>query len=209
MLPTHEFIRPYLKAGGIAVDVGAHIGTHTVCMMRALGPQGKVYSFEPHPEIYPALEYNIAKEIRDNPQAARAVALKLAAGSKRALIELYCNPTNYASNTTLDNVFDCKLPLEVEMIALDQIIPEEEEICLIKIDVEGGEYRVLQGTEKLLQRWHPVIFMEFSENFLPLAGITEEEFYAWLRDRGYSGFVPFPQDWIRAGHHAHDLLVLP
>lgn len=208
-LRTHEFIDPYLKEGTSAIDGGAHIGTHTVSMMRALGTGGHVYSFEPHPEIYPALEHNIAKEMLDNPLGAKAIPYQLALGTTAHKAQLFCNPTNFASNTVLDNVFDCKLPLEIEVVTLDEIIPQEEEICFIKLDVEGGEYKVLQGAEKLLARWHPVIFMEFSENFLPLAGITEQELYAWFRERGYSRFVPFPEDWVRAGHHAHDLLVLP
>jgi hypothetical protein len=49
--------------------------------------------------------------------------------------------------------------------------------------------------------------MEFSENFMPLAGISEEQLFDFLRELGYSNFVPFPEEWIRAGHHAHDLLV--
>lgn len=208
-LPTFQFIEPYLKPGGSVIDVGAHIGTHSIPMMRKLGPGGIVYAFEPHPEIFPALQHNVHKEYQDRPQGATCTMLRYAVGASRGVARFYCNPTNYASNTLLDNVFDCKLPLEVELISLDQIIPEDQEICFIKIDVEGGEWDVIHGAEKLVKRWHPVIFMEFSENFLPLVGISDEQFYTYLRELGYARFVPFPEDWVKAGHHAHDLLVLP
>jgi FkbM family methyltransferase len=209
-LPTHEFIRPYLKAGSTAIDVGAHIGTHTVTMMQALGPQGRVYAFEPHPDIFPVLKHNVKKQSLDSQSVAQCVTLPYAAGSNRGLVQFFCNPINYASNTLLSNVFDCKSRIEVEITTLDFIIPDEEDdICFIKIDVEGGEWDVIHGAEKLIRRCHPAIFMEFSENFLPMTGISDQEFYDYLRSLDYSRFIPFPQEWILAGHHAHDLLVLP
>jgi len=208
-LPTFQFIEPYLPPGGTAIDVGAHIGTHSIPIMRKLGCGGKVYSFEPHPEIFPVLKHNINKEQTDNPDGAVCTLLPYAAGANRGVVQFFCNPVNYASNTVLPNVFDCKRRIEVEMTTLDFIIPEDEPICFIKIDVEGGEWDVIHGAEKLVRHWHPVIFMEFSENFLPMTGVSDEQFYEYLRGLGYQKFVPFPEEWIRAGHHAHDLLVLP
>jgi FkbM family methyltransferase len=207
-LRTQGFIFPYLKPGTVALDVGAHIGNFTVPIMRALGPEGLVLAFEPHPGIFPCLFHNVQKERRGNPYAADCKLFEQAVGAEDGILKLHCNPGNYASNTLLDNVFDCSVPAaDVKVVTLDTV-SEDLEISFIKIDVEGGEYNVLRGARKLLNRWHPIIFMEFSENFLPLTGITEEQLLAYLREQGYSRFVPFPEDWVRQGHHPHDLLVL-
>jgi FkbM family methyltransferase len=207
-LPTHRFIAPYLKPGTVVLDVGAHIGNFTVPIMRAIGPAGLVLALEPHPGILPCLLHNVDKERRQNPAAAGCTILNYAAGAEDGILKLHCNPTNYASNTLLTNVFDCSVPaVDVKVVPLDAISDGGREISFVKIDVEGGEFQVLKGAQRLLKQHHPAIFMEFSENFLPLAGVTEEELFAFLRELGYSNFVPFPEDWIRAGHHAHDLLV--
>jgi predicted methyltransferase len=36
-----------LKPGDVAIDAGAHIGSHTFPMALTVGPEGKVYAFEP------------------------------------------------------------------------------------------------------------------------------------------------------------------
>jgi FkbM family methyltransferase len=212
-LPTHDFVRPYLKPGSVGIDVGAHIGNFTIPMMRALGKDGLVVAYEPHPSIFECLQANVAKERAENPQAAECIMVRSALGpGPRASQALYCNPTNYASNTLLEGILSWPPTVTVEVVPLDegiQALNLGREISFIKIDVEGGELGVLRGAKELLSRCHPVLFMETSENFFPVAGVTEEEFFIYLRSLGYQRFVPFPQAWIDAGNHAHDVLALP
>ena len=35
--------------GGVALDVGANVGLHTIVMSRLVGPAGRVFAFEPDP----------------------------------------------------------------------------------------------------------------------------------------------------------------
>jgi Methyltransferase FkbM domain len=99
--------------------------------------------------------------------------------------------------------------LDVKVVPLDALNTAGRRISFIKIDVEGGEFQVLKGSQRLLKEHHPVLFFEFSENFMPLAGISEEQLFNFLRELGYQRFIPFPQTWVDAGHHAHDVLALP
>ncbi|MDS4020242.1 MAG: FkbM family methyltransferase [Candidatus Competibacter sp.] len=46
--------------GGVAVDIGANIGAHTLTLAKALGPSGTVLAFEPNPLVRSVLERNIA-----------------------------------------------------------------------------------------------------------------------------------------------------
>lgn len=211
-LPTHDFIRPFLKAGSIAIDVGAHIGNFTVPIMRALGKDGLVVSYEPHPTIYDCLRANVAKERSENLQAAPCVPLRYALGPEEREQQLFCNPTNYASNSLLEGVFSREVPMvTVEVRRLDDTLRDlgvaDREVSFVKIDVEGAEWNVLRGATELLARHHPVLFFETSENFVAIR--DEEAFFEWLREAGYRTFIPFPQVWIEQGHHAHDMLVLP
>jgi FkbM family methyltransferase len=196
----------------MVIDVGAHIGNFTIPMMRALGKDGLVLAYEPHPSIFGCLQANVAKERAENPQVADCIMQQAALGPTAGLQKLYCNPTNCASNTLLEGILSWPPTVEVDVMSLDESIQAfglEREISFIKIDVEGGELGVLRGAGALLNRYHPALFMETSENFFPISGATEEEFFAYLRWLGYQRFVPFPQAWIDAGHHAHDTLALP
>ena len=63
-------------------------------------------------------------------------------------------------------------------------------VDVIKIDVEGYEYEVFKGGEKILEKYHPVIFMEFSPVFY-IQDYREkaQEFVVLLKNKGYQ-FLP-------------------
>src|SRR5262249_13704835 len=56
-----RFGRSVLKPGDTAVDVGAHIGLFAMHMGAAVGPEGKVYAFEPLDANAELLERSIAE----------------------------------------------------------------------------------------------------------------------------------------------------
>ena len=43
---------------------------------------------------------------------------------------------------------------------LDNIIPPNEKIDFIKIDVEGSEWDVIEGATNLIMKWKPMIMLE-------------------------------------------------
>lgn len=45
-----------LSPGDVAVDVGAHVGKHTLPMARLVAPEGKIIAFEPIPEKFDKLK---------------------------------------------------------------------------------------------------------------------------------------------------------
>jgi hypothetical protein len=53
---------------------------------------------------------------------------------------------------------------EIDIFCLDSIFPKEFYPKVIKIDVEGFEMEVLKGAKNLIQRKHPILIIEFSEN---------------------------------------------
>ena len=48
-----------ISKGDIVVDVGAHIGTHTLTFARIVGDKGTVFAFEPDPRNFEILRKNI------------------------------------------------------------------------------------------------------------------------------------------------------
>ena len=69
--------------------------------------------------------------------------------------------------------YDVKTPdieeINVKLELLDHIIPVEQSIQFIKIDVEGAELGVLNGAKKLLSKQKPFVVFEF--------GLGASDFY--------------------------------
>jgi tRNA G37 N-methylase Trm5 len=56
---TVRLFERILRAGDVVVDIGAHVGYFTLIAARSVGPEGRVYAFEPDPENYALLVRNI------------------------------------------------------------------------------------------------------------------------------------------------------
>src|SRR4051794_23344965 len=56
---TFSFLRAHCGRGDTAMDLGAHLGLFTVVMARLVGPNGRVFSFEPTPQTRAVLEKTV------------------------------------------------------------------------------------------------------------------------------------------------------
>jgi FkbM family methyltransferase len=136
-----------VRQGDTVVDVGAHIGTFTVPLARAVGPTGRVIAFEPIPKNFEVLTENVEQN-----GLARTVTLVQTAVSDRSL-GLKAVP--FTGNTGGVHLVEGG---DLECITLDSF--ELEKVDLIKIDVEGMEHQVLTGGAELIGRCCPVISFE-------------------------------------------------
>jgi FkbM family methyltransferase len=74
----------------------------------------------------------------------------------------------------------------IKAVQLDTFYEDRSNPDIIKIDVEGGEARVLFGAEKVLERSHPTLFIEFHlGERLTEFGHRYEEVVEFLEGLGY------------------------
>ena len=72
----------------------------------------------------------------------------------------------------------------VNMVKIDDII--NEKIDLIKIDIEGSEYKALKGSINLIKENLPTIFSEFTPTAIPAAsGVQWDEYLNLMINLGY------------------------
>jgi len=69
---------------------------------------------------------------------------------------------------------------------LDDILPAEYFVDIMKIDVEAYEVQVLRGAENLIRRCRPLMFIELHTATLPDNGESLESFMALMDDYGYT-----------------------
>ena len=54
-----EIMRRLVMPGEVAFDIGANLGIHTVLLAQLVGPDGRVFAFEPNPEMHSNLALTI------------------------------------------------------------------------------------------------------------------------------------------------------
>ena len=154
----HEatYLKRLIKPGDTIVEVGANIGSHTVGLAKALGPQGRLIAFEPQRACYALLQAQIALNQLDN-----VIALNEGVGSQRGRL-WYARP-NYAEPGNFGGVglSDQAAPNAeaVEVITLDERLGDIP-VALLKIDVEGMEEDAIKGATKLIEKSKPILYVE-------------------------------------------------
>lgn len=187
-----EFVaimKKQIQPGTTAVDVGAHVGSHTLSMSKFVGEQGKVISFEPLKKLYTELVHNVTLNDRHN-----VTAYRCALGSTFQEIEMNPALPDNEGATAIGQGGD-----PAPMITLDSL--NLENVSFIKIDVENYEYEVLKGAEKTIRKYHPYMIIEIMGNsYVPVANRSEsvDKTVKLIEDMGYD--VKFIEgswsDWL-------------
>jgi FkbM family methyltransferase len=195
------FLDSILKEGMVFVDAGANEGLYSLFASRRVGASGRVFSFEPSQREFHRLSCNIQLNGLDNVNAIQA-ALAEAPGE----IELSIADSSHAGQNTLGK-FIYEVPLlrteRVPAQTLDAFAAESglARLDVLKLDVEGAERRVLEGSLEVLRRMRPVILFEASEAALKEQGSSLPDVLDFLRSQDYRLYVfdehtgaPIPAD---------------
>lgn len=165
-LPLTEFIVRTVKPGMTAIDVGANFGYFTLLLADLCGHSGRVYSFEPNPQVHALLN----KSVQANGYQSR-VSLHQQAVTDREAFELnFYIPKDYSGRAALvDPEFvppstSAEFRFEtVSSVQLDAALGKEAIVDFVKIDAEGSERAVWRGMRQLLNRSKNIcVALEFS-----------------------------------------------
>lgn len=179
-----------LKPGGVVLDVGANIGTHTVAFAKHVTSSGAVIAFEPQRLTFQLLCTNVTLNTLVNVRCVNA-AVSDRKGELRVPM-LDPGVTNNFGGLSSEGHTQGEI---VEMVPIDGMkLPR----CnLIKIDVEGAEAKVLAGARQTIKTHRPVLFIENNkaENSPAILKVLNELGYAswWHFDHYFS-----PQNYFGA-----------
>ena len=163
-----EELRKAVKPGAHVVDVGANTGNHTIFFA---GPMkaASVLPFEPLPAAADALRAGVARNGLENVDLSR-LGIGVADGEGRATLMFSGRGGLGATSLEPDPSG------EISVATLDSMVSGR--VDLLKIDVEGMEMAVLAGSQQLIRRWKPLIFIEIANRNTP--ALME-----WLSDADY------------------------
>ena len=191
-LPLTKMIVALARGGGLLVDVGANYGYFSL-LWAATNPQNTVIAFEASPRNHAALIRNVER----NGLANRIVAESKALGRESGVMRFDVGPDEQTGWGGLTKEPFAK-SIQVTMTTLDEVIPDEAKIAVLKVDVEGADTWVLEGARELLKRRRIAhIVYEENQKRMTALGIEPGTAERILRNSGYE-VTPF-EDEAAAG----------
>ncbi len=179
-----ELANEILTPGDIAIDVGANYGYFTCLFARRIGPQGKVFAFEPDTGNFSVLTANVARNALQNVEC-RKIGWSQDTGEKA----LYLSPESPTQHSLLPSA-DAKQSI-VSTTSGDAFIAAEMQphdvIRLVKIDVEGHELAVLEGLRNTLASQRILnLIVEFSPHRIRSTDRNPADLLAILDAAGFA-----------------------
>jgi len=160
-----SFIIKTLEEKDTFIDVGAHYGYFTLLAKKIIGKKGKIYSFEASKKTYEILKLNCDSSFN---------IYNKAISDCEGFLSFYEFPNLYSEYNSFNieqfknsSWFEKNKPREtkIETIPLSKFIEQHQlEPKIIKIDVEGAEFKVIKGLENFINNNDTIIVMEFLSN---------------------------------------------
>jgi FkbM family methyltransferase len=154
---TTALFERILRPGDCFVDVGAHVGYHSLLAVRLVGASGRIFAIDPQP-------YNCAKILTNAELNGFANITVIAAAVDEAdgFIALKNQSRQDKARLTLAGagVNDGALTFVVPKITLRWLIESYKlrPVSLLKIDVEGFELEVLNGAGDAMRAVENIVF---------------------------------------------------
>lgn len=139
-----------IDKGSVVFDIGAHVGFYTLLASALVGPEGKVFAFEPLQRNVAFLRQHLAINHVLNVTVIEGVVSDcdgsacFSEGSGNAMGSIAPNGALTVTAVTVDRLLEART------------VPVPD---YMKIDVEGGELAVLRGSRRLLTEHRPTLFV--------------------------------------------------
>ncbi len=140
-----EAIVGHLPESGVFWDVGANIGIHAVSIARKM-PKTRVFCFEPNPIMAKRIQINAEL----NQVTLNIQPTALGKEARKGFLYLHQGNAGMSSTHNWSGQKENK-KIEIKIKKADDLCPGlVDPPNVVKIDVEGGEYDVLEGMERIL-----------------------------------------------------------
>jgi len=199
------FFKKYIPKCDIFIDIGACVGYYILLGTKYMKNGGKICAFEPDSILYTYLK----EHFKD---ANNIFIYSYAVSEKESKAPFYVSSIA-SSGSLVHNRFDNEIDdtfeeVHVKNITIDSFFESEDlSNCLIKIDVEGGELKVIKGMMQKLKTDRPLVIIEIHYFFLTRIGSHASGIFDIFEDNNYINrelhparflFVPKEKkEWIK------------
>lgn len=163
--------------GRTVIDIGANKGIYSYWMSKKAGPDGKVVAFEPQPELEKHLiDFKKSFKLEN----LHIINKGLSSGS--SVRELF-RPESGSGAARLNNEGVDWPSISISLSTLDSYCEDFSNVAFIKCDVEGHEFHVFKGGQRLLKRDKPCLLFECHHD-----EAEKQDLFLYLTSLGYDGF---------------------
>ena len=159
----------WLPEEGVFVDVGANVGFYSL-FVKKHRPKVSVHAFEPHPLLFQCLKLTA----NAHPRFGFEVR-EIGIGREARKASLYFHTKNSGGHSFLlssaggeSHEGEVHPSREVWIQSLDQVVIEANwpRLDFVKIDVQDLEAEVIEGAQKVIERFHPSFLIECNHDRL-------------------------------------------
>ncbi|MGA7668453.1 MAG: FkbM family methyltransferase [Pseudolabrys sp.] len=147
-----SFLSRWLKPGMTAIDIGAHLGVYALLISRLVGPQGRVFAYEPGSEAR-----NLLQQSRNLNVATSLEIFDVALSDSQREGRLLAGRSSELN--TLGDV-GAGEPVHITSLDIENSKRGWPSPDFIKIDAEGEEDRILAGGRDFFARHSPLVMFE-------------------------------------------------
>lgn len=168
---THRLIRTRLQdVPGSAITAGLSYGDYLPLLSKELSDVShklRIFGFEPSGQYFRAAaataSENAALNVRLYNAGLASQAGKIDFCTKQLGVEL--GGATHVVQTAHDRQI-CDTIETVPVLTLDSVVPPDQRISVLHLDVEGMEADVLRGASRILSDWKPLVVVETKTNVL-------------------------------------------
>lgn len=152
-----QLLLSLVHPGARVLDIGANFGYYSLLGAAIVGETGSVLAFEPNPEAYSLLQQNTSLNQFDKILQCHQICL----GDIDGETDFYLTEESSFSGMTATGRAKIKEKLTIPLYRLDTFLSKLSisAVDVIKIDVEGYEFAVLESAQKTLQNSPDCVIM--------------------------------------------------
>lgn len=153
-----KFLRKLLQQGDQVIDIGANYGVYSLSAARSVGPEGRVWSFEPASRTLMFLQESAALNC-----FSQLTTLGCALSDKAGIGQLSLHENSELNS--LGSVAASGASETVQLRSIDECMHEYDwqKIDFLKIDAEGEEEKILRGGKRFFADLSPLVQYEIKD----------------------------------------------
>ena len=191
-------VEKLIKKNDFVVDVGAAIGYYTLIFAKAVGKEGKVFAFEPKDDRFKLLEKNISRNNYSNVVLEKKAIMH----DEQKSGKFFARDDGIAGLRYINDLDDLPesgdsykhtISTEINSVQLDRYLEKQsklDKISFMKIDVDGPELHVLEGSRSLLKNKNLKIFMEWDRISAKQSGCEPNKILDIIEENDFMMFYP-------------------
>lgn len=181
-----RFYEVNLRSGDVFLDFGANIGYFSLLAAKRVLPRGQVHAFEINADDCRRLKRHIEINQCFDVVCINHVAVSDRIGDVKMVVKV-----TGAGSSHVDAEGKSGTEI-VRAITLDRYAKDcgLTNIDFIKLDIEGGELRMLQGARQTLRELRPVMTLELNPRALSRFRASVKQVIDELDNEGYSLYEP-------------------